>query len=467
MRPNRRAAETEPAPRAKPSIFLSDTRRAPERPDVLVLEGGVPLQGTVEVRGAKNSVPKQMVASVLTNDPCELANVPDIQDVEVVADMLGTLGAEIDATSSNGLKLNASGMQPADLHRLKLYSGKSRIPILLCGPLLHRFGVAVFPVLGGCRIGKRPVDYHIELLRELGAEIEELPDSVRLTAKKLRGNRVRLEYPSVGATEQLLLAAVLAEGVTELSNAAIEPEIIDLICVLQKMGAVISVDADRVIRVVGCDELHGFEHTAIPDRLEASSWACAAAATNGRIFVKNARQQDMMTFLNAYRQMGGDFHISDEGIEFWRSEGGLRAISLETDVHPGFMTDWLPPFAITLSQAEGVSIAHETVYENRFGYVDALNKMGAKIQLHRECLGSKNCRFGQRNFLHSAVISGPTQLHAADVEVPDLRGGFSYVIAALAANGVSRVGNASLIRRGYEGFVSKLHAVGAAVVKPL
>jgi UDP-N-acetylglucosamine 1-carboxyvinyltransferase len=243
-----------------------------------------------------------------------------------------------------------------------------------------------------------------------------------------------------------------------------EPEIMDLIMVLQKMGAIISVDVDRVITIVGVKRMRGFDHTTIPDRLEAASWASAAIATNGRIFVRHARQEHMMTFLNRYRQIGGDFRVSDDGIEFWRAGDKLRSTAVETDVHPGFTTDYQQPFVIALTQAEGVSIVHETVYEQRFGYVEALNRMGAQIQLYRECLGGLKCRFGQRNYKHSAVIVGATPLRGAEIHIPDLRAGFSYVIAALVAEGVSTLHNTALIERGYENLVPKLRALGAEIV---
>jgi UDP-N-acetylglucosamine 1-carboxyvinyltransferase len=212
-------------------------------------------------------------------------------------------------------------------------------------------------------------------------------------------------------------------------------------------------------------ELGGYDHAAMPDRLEAASWASAAAATGGRIFVRNARQVDMMTFLNQFRKIGGDFEVTGDGIAFWRREWGLHSTVLETDVHPGFMTDWQQPFVIALTQAAGVSIVHETVYEERFGYVEALNRMGAQIQIYRECLGGLHCRFGQRNYLHSGVIVGPTPLHGAEIYIPDLRAGFSYVIAALVAAGASTLTNTSLIQRGYENLIPKLHALGAEVVE--
>jgi UDP-N-acetylglucosamine 1-carboxyvinyltransferase len=241
----------------------------------------------------------------------------------------------------------------------------------------------------------------------------------------------------------------------------VEPEIIDLIAILQKMGAIISVDTDRVIRIEGVERMDGFSHRALFDRNEAASWAAAALATGGDIFVAGAEQTKMTTFLNVFRKIGGAFDIEDDGIRFFHPGGELKPVVIETDVHPGFMTDWQQPLVVALSQAKGLSIVHETVYENRFGFTDALRKMGAEIQIYRECLGGHPCRFGRRNFYHSAVISGPAKLTGADITVPDLRGGFSHVVAALAAEGKSTVSNIELISRGYEHFLDKLTALGA------
>jgi UDP-N-acetylglucosamine 1-carboxyvinyltransferase len=285
---------------------------------------------------------------------------------------------------------------------------------------------------------------------------------IHIFAKKLVGAKIHLEYPSVGATEQVLLASVLAEGVTVLENAAIEPEIMDLVALLQKMGAIISVDTDRVITVTGVPELRGYEHAVIPDRIEAASWACAAAVTNGDIFVRGARQLDMMTFLNTFRKVGGEFTVEDEGIRFSRG-AEIQPITLETGVHPGFMTDWQQPFVVLLTQAPGVSIVHETVYEERFGYVKALQEMGADIELRTECLGSTPCRFAGLGYAHSAIIKGPRALRAADIEIPDLRAGFSYVVAALAADGVSTIRGSEVLSRGYERFAEKLKGLGAEI----
>lgn len=431
--------------------------------DTITFRGGQPLRGRIEVRGAKNLVTKAMVAALLGETPSILRDVPNISDVRVVSGLLEIHGAKIERDEVSGeLRLDPSNVESAHMAEINAHAGSSRIPILFCGPLLHRLGEAFIPDLGGCRIGDRPIDFHLDVLRNFGAVVEKLPDGIRMSAPNgLVGAKIELPYPSVGATEQVLLTSVRAEGRTELRNAAIEPEIMDLINILQKMGASISVDADRVIRVEGVEKLTGYAHRALFDRNEAASWASAALVTKGDIFVGGARQPEMLTFLNVFRKVGGAFEIEDDGIRFYHPGGELKPVVIETDVHPGFMTDWQQPLVVALTQAQGVSIVHETVYEQRFGFVDALVEMGATVQLHRECLGSEHCRFGQRNFLHSAVISGPTELHGADIEVPDLRGGFSHLIAALAADGVSRVSNVGIIARGYENFIEKLRDLGA------
>jgi UDP-N-acetylglucosamine 1-carboxyvinyltransferase len=434
--------------------------------DTITINGGRPLVGRIEVKGAKNLVTKAMVAALLGESPSELRDVPDISDVRVVKGLLEVHGVKVNHNVAEGtIMLDPQGVESAHMVDIDAHAGSSRIPILFCGPLLHRLGEAFIPDLGGCRIGDRPIDYHLEVLGNFGAVIEKLPTGIRITAPEgLLGTKISLPYPSVGATEQVLLTAVRAKGKTELSGAAIEPEIMDLINILQKMGAIISVDTDRVIRIEGVDRLEGYTHRALFDRNEAASWASAALATGGDIFVGGAQQAEMLTFLNIFRKVGGAFEIHDDGIRFYHPGGELKPVVIETDVHPGFMTDWQQPLVIALTKAKGVSIVHETVYEQRFGFVEALIEMGANIQLHSDCLGAHPCRFGQRNFLHSAVISGPTKLHGADIEVPDLRGGFSHLIAALTAEGTSRVSNVGIISRGYGDFITKLRQLGADFV---
>ncbi|GAA1170377.1 UDP-N-acetylglucosamine 1-carboxyvinyltransferase [Nesterenkonia xinjiangensis] len=432
---------------------------------LLTIQGGKPLEGSVRVRGAKNLVPKAMVASLLGSEPSKLRNVPEIKDVEIVTNLLTIHGVTVDVEPETGdLTLDPRQMRNAEHSEIDTHAGDSRIPILFCGPLMHKNGEAFIPDLGGCRIGDRPIDYHLEVLRTFGAVVDKQVTGIHITAPKgLKGAKLDLPYPSVGATEQVLLTAVMAEGITELKNAAVEPEIHDLIAILQQMGAIISVNTDRTIRIEGVDRLSGFRHRAIPDRNESASWASAALVTRGDIYVRGAAQRDLTAFLNTYRKIGGEFEVDDDGIRFWHAGDPLKPLVLETDVHPGFMTDWQQPMVVALTQAHGVSIVHETVYENRFGFTEALKRMGASIQLHRECLGSNPCRFGQRNFLHSAVISGPSELKGTDIDVPDLRGGFSHLIAALAAQGTSRVTGIEIINRGYERFIDKIAGLGADV----
>ena len=433
---------------------------------LLRVEGGKPLRGYINVRGAKNLVPKAMVAALLGDTPSVISNVPHIRDVEVVSGLLRVHGATVDFDAKAGvLSIDPSAIETASSASINAHAGSSRIPILFCGPLLHRLGRATIPDLGGCHIGDRPVNFHLEILRRFGAKVDRTDGALHLTTngRRLQGTTIDLPYPSVGATEQTLLTAVRAEGKTVLTGAAVEPEIIDLIDVLKKMGAIISVDTDRTITIEGVDALEGFNHRAIPDRIEAGSWACAALTTGGDITVLGARQTAMSAFLNVFRKVGGAFEVKEEGIRFYHPGGELHSMAMETNVHPGFMTDWQQPLVVALTQAKGLSIVHETVYENRLGFTNALNQMGANIQLYRECLTGAECRFGARNYYHSAVIAGPTPLHGSDIVVPDLRGGFSYLIAALAAEGISHVKGINLIDRGYADFMDKLYALDAQV----
>jgi len=433
-----------------------------EEADEVTFEGGKPLIGEVEVRGAKNLVTKAMVAALLGDSPSVLRGVPAIRDVAVVKGLLEAHAVTVTELADGELELDPRGATSAHFAEIDAHAGSSRIPILFCGPLLHQLGEAFIPDLGGCRIGDRPINFHLDALRAFGAEIDKSYEGIRLRApRRLVGARVDLPYPSVGATEQVLLTAVRAQGVTELTNAAIEPEIMDLIQILQKMGAIILVEPNRTIVIEGVDSLAGYRHKAIPDRSEAASWAAAALATRGDIYVRGAHQADLMTFLNVYRKVGGLFDVDDEGIRFSHPGGEIKPVVIETDVHPGFMTDWQQPMVVALTQATGRSIVHETVYENRFGFTDALTKMGADIEVYKEGIASITRRVPRRPLEQAAVITGPTPLHGADVRVPDLRGGFSHVIAAVTASGPSTVSNLGIISRGYEHLLAKLSGLGA------
>ena len=431
--------------------------------DVLAIRGGRPLRGRVDVKGAKNLATKAMVAALLGEDASILRDVPALSDVAVVRSLLEVHGVRVTEGDEAGtLHLDPSDVESAHMEEIDAHAGASRIPILFCGPLLHRLGQAFIPDLGGCRIGDRPIDFHLDALRKFGATVEKLPSGIRLSTPngRLHGANIHLPYPSVGATEQVLLTAVRAEGTTELRNAAIEPEIMDLIAVLQKMGAIISYEPNRVILIEGVETLRGYDHRAIFDRNEAASWASAALATDGEIFVGGAKQQEMLTFLNVFRKAGGWFDIQEDGILF-RRDGDVKPVVVETDVHPGFMTDWQQPLVVALTQATGRSVVHETVYENRLGFTDALVKMGADIVVHPHGLQDGPRRVPRRELEQAAVITGPTPLRGADIVVPDLRGGYSHIIAALTATGESKVSGVDILSRGYENFLAKLESLGA------
>lgn len=433
----------------------------------LRLEGGYPAQGTIRIRGSKNALPKVMIAALLSRSPSTISNVADIRDTTIVSDLIAAFGGTVTMSHTpREIHIAAPSLGELSADDFAHFHTRSRIPILACAPLLHRGQIARIAIPGGCVIGPRPIDFHLSVLSAFGAQVETSGVVTSVFAPNgLKGARVALPYPSVGATEQFLLAASRAEGDSELSNAAIEPEILDLICVLQKMGGMITVHPNRSVTVTGVRDLTGFDHAVIPDRLEAASWACLALATNGEITVNGVRQTDLSTFLNVYRRAGGEFAISPDGTSIvFRREGHLlRPLALETDVHPGFMTDWQSPFVTALTQADGVTVVHETVYEDRLGYTSALSALGANIQVFTECLGPTPCRFGRANHRHSAVIVGPAKLSGTELAVPDLRGGFSYVIAAAAASGQSIIHGIELLDRGYEDFREKLMAVGVRV----
>lgn len=432
----------------------------------LRIEGGVPLIGEVRASGAKNAITKLLVASLLSDKPCTFYNVPDIGDVRITVELCQEIGMQVEWDRVTG-SIHCQTKDIKTSYIPQRFSGSNRIPILMIGALLGRTEEDVIvPTVGGCKIGRRPVEFHIDALKKLGACIE-LRDMKREQAYfahahgGLQGTEIPLPYPSVGATENTILAAVSARGITTIRNAAVEPEIMELILFLQKIGAKISVEADRTIRIVGTRVFHETEHTVLPDRIEAASLGMAAIGTKGRVLVRGAQHETMMTFLNKLREIGGGFSVKKDGIEFYYDGPLQGSMHLETDVHPGFMTDWQPPFCVLLTQASGVSVVHETVYENRFGFTSALRDMGADISLFKQCLGGKPCRFGSCSHYHSMVVRGPTPFIAKSLAIPDLRAGFAYVMAGLIAPGATTISGTYFLERGYEKIVEKLQNIGA------
>lgn len=436
--------------------------------DILQVRGNGKLEGTVKAAGAKNAMTKLLVGSLLSDKKCVFYNVPEIGDVEITVNLCKEIGSEVQWDKEKGI-IEIITKELKTSYIPQRFSGANRIPILLIGALLGRTDEdIIIPTVGGDAIGKRSIDFHITALTKLGASVEyrEMKKEGAYLAHAhygLYGNLIELPFPSVGATENSILAGVRAKGRTVIKNAATEPEIIELILFLQKLGANIHLDVDRTIRIEGIHAFHEVEHTVMADRIETASFGMAAIATKGRVFVEGAQHEHMITFLNKMREIGGGFAIKNQGIEFFY-QGPLKGGShVETDVHPGFMTDWQQPYAVLLTQAHGTSVIHETVYENRFGYIKTLSEMGADIVSFKQCLGSKCCRFAQYNYDHSIIVKGCTPLKEHDITIPDLRAGFAYVMAALIASGESLISGMQFLDRGYERLVPKLQGLGAQI----
>lgn len=433
--------------------------------EVLCIKGGTPLEGHIRASGAKNAITKLLVASLLSDQKCYFSNVPNIGDVDVTVSLCREIGMDVVWDKEAGL-MEVQTKELKSTYVPQRFSGSNRIPILMMGALLGRTEEDVIvPTVGGCDIGVRAVNFHIEALRNLGAVIEfrEMKREGAYFAHAhhgLKGTLIELPYPSVGATENTILAAVRAKGMTVIKNAAIEPEVIELILFLQKLGANITLDTDRTIQIEGTKRFYPVEHVVIADRIEAASWGMAAIATKGRVFIEGVAHSDMLTFLNKIREVGGGFSVKKNGIEFFYERPLEGGVLLETDVHPGFMTDWQQPFIVLLTQAKGTSVLHETVYEKRFGYTEMLRCMGADISLFKQCLGDKRCRFASLGHPHSLIVRGVTELVAKDITIPDLRAGFAYVMAALIAEGKSRITGLPFLDRGYEDLVGKLETLG-------
>ncbi|MBF8263760.1 MAG: murA [Parachlamydiales bacterium] len=413
---------------------------------------------------------KLLVASLLSDKKCTFHNVPNIGDVEITVNLCREIGSEVQWDKKNHtLEIVTHELKTSYVPQR--YSGSNRIPILMIGALMGRTDEDIIvPTLGGDMLGSRPVDLHINALQKLGAHIEyrDMKKEGAYLAHAhhgLKGAVINLNYPSVGATENTILAAVRAKGTTLIRNAAIEPEIIDLILFLQKLGANIMVDVDRTICIQHAHQFHEVEHTIMTDRNEVASYAMCAISTKGRVFIEGAEHLQMIAFLNKIREIGGGFTVKPNGIEFFHNGLLKGGVHIETDVHPGFMTDWQQPFVVLLTQTSGCSIIHETVYENRFGYAATLKEMGADIELFTQCLGGKTCRFAACNHHHSLVVKGPSPLHAKEIAIPDLRAGFAYVMAALLAPEVSTISNVDFLDRGYEDLVGKLTALGADITR--
>ena len=416
---------------------------------ILVNNNG-PLHGEVEISGAKNAVLPLLAATLLTEETCTIEDVPNLVDVDVMKRMLCGYGADIDSSEAGVLKVTASEIKTSEADSEVVQ--EMRASIFTMGPMLARSGKVIMPMPGGCTIGKRPIDLHLKGFKALGAEIIEEEERVIVTAGKdgLIGDVIYLDFPSVGATENILMAATLAKGTTIIENAAKEPEIIDLANLLNKMGAKIKSAGTDMIRIEGVERLKGCIHAVIPDRIETGTFMLAAAITRGRVLVKNALPGHVRPIIAKLKECGVDVEITPEGILVDATEGELVATDIKTLPYPGFPTDIQSPFMAFLTTVEGESTVMETIFENRFMHVVELNRMGAGIT-------TWNSR--------EAVVPGGKQLHGAKVRATDLRAGAAMVLAGLAATGMTEVSEIHHIERGYENFVGKFKALGADIMK--
>jgi UDP-N-acetylglucosamine 1-carboxyvinyltransferase len=415
-----------------------------------VVEGGTPLRGTIPISGAKNAVLKLMAAAVLCDEPCTITNAPRIADVEYILEVLSDLGADARWIGEHELRIHA---QHLDWDFIPLEAAKRlRASFVLLGPMLGRIGKVVIPNPGGDRIGRRPVQVHVEALRALGAEIIYKWGYYYASAPGgLRGTSLRLDQASVTGTENVLMAAVLADGRTTLGNAAAEPEVDNLIDFLNAMGGRVHREPHDVHTIiidgVPRGSLHGARAEVIADRIEAGSFAIAAAISGGELFLEGGRADHLGAFIDACRQTGIEVELEANGFRV-AGKPPFRRHEISTAIYPGFPTDLQAPFSLVLVEADGVSTINENLYEDRFDYTLALQQMGAKIHVFDA---------------HTAVFHGPSRLQGAASEIPDLRAGATLVLAALAAEGESRIQGIEHVARGYENMVGKLSAVGARI----
>jgi len=414
-----------------------------------IVTGGVPLRGEVRIAGAKNAVLKMMAAAVLTDDRCVLRNVPRISDVQILRGVMTDIGFSVSPLEDGALEITATG---ADWLFVPLEAAmKMRSSFILLGPLLSRFGRVIISNPGGDRIGRRPVDLHVDAMRSLGAEIEYKNGYYFAQAPGgLRGARITFPYVTVMGTENAMLAGTLARGTTVIENAAQEPEVDDLVAMLRAMGASIERTAPHRLEIEGVDRLHGVEHRVLGDRLEAGTFAMAAAVTGGEITVRGVDPTHLAAFTDLLTGMGisSDTFTEDGGGLRVRGGDAIRPADVETQPYPGFATDLQAPLAVLMTQAQGISTIHETIYEDRLDYTMELVKMGAVI----EVLDERHAR-----------IAGPTPLHGREVEIADLRAGATLILAALAADETSVISGVEHVDRGYEAIESKLVDLGAQI----
>ncbi len=410
-----------------------------------VINGPTELSGEIAVAGAKNMALKALAASLLSNEPMFIRNVPEIEDVKRLLEILKKLGVEANLVAANQYRLLASKIDPQSLDGELV--GRLRASLVLLGPLLARFGYARFPHPGGCIIGKRPIDLFINGFKALGAQVKEVNGSYEFKTKQLQGATIVFPQITVSGTETLMLAAVLAKGKSTLINVAQEPEVIALANYLNANGARISGVGSSQLVIDGVDKIGASEITVIPDRIETGSFLAMALATGSEINITNCQPKHLQVPLAILKEMGAKIEVGKDNILVKKSKP-LKAANVKTHEYPGFVTDMQAPFTVLMTQAEGQSLMHETIYEARLFYTDYLNRMGANVILCDP---------------HRAIITGPTPLRGKELESPDLRAGIAMVIAGLTATGRTTIDNIYQIERGYENLIVKLQGLGATI----
>lgn len=416
-------------------------------PENMIIKGGAKLYGTVDVQGSKNAALPVMAASILLKDgTLSLEGVPDLHDIRTMCDLLSDLGASV-TFSGHSMKIDVPEKlkteTPVELVR------KMRASSLVLGPLVARCGRAHLPLPGGCVLGSRPLDFHLKGLAKMGADIELRSGAVEAAAGRLKGATITLDYPSVGATENLMMAAALAEGTTFIENAAKEPEIVNLAEILRLMGSPVRGDGTETIRINGAASLHSATGEIIPDRIEAATYLIAGVITNGAVTVKGISAGFMEAILNKLEEAGAAIDIFGDEITA-KADAPLKGITVKTMPYPGFPTDVQPQMMAALTLASGTSVIHESVFDSRLMHINEFKKMGAKIEV-------------QDNV---AIITGVPALSGAEVCSSNLRAGAALILLALAADGVSTVSGLHHVWRGYEGLIDKLRSLGADISYP-
>ena len=414
--------------------------------DQYVIKGGNPLVGEVEIGGAKNAALAILAAAIMTDETVLIENLPDVRDINVLLEAMQQIGAQTDRIDRHTVKINGShiGDYSVDYEYIK----KIRASYYLLGALLGKYKKAEVPLPGGCNIGSRPIDQHLKGFRAMGADVKIEYGSIMAEAKHLRGSHIYLDVVSVGATINIMMAASMAEGNTVIENAAKEPHVVDVANFLNSMGANIKGAGTDVIRIKGVEKLHSTEYSIIPDQIEAGTFMFAAAAPRGDVTVKNVIPKHLEATTSKLLEIGCEIEELDDAVRVVCSKG-LRSTNVKTLPYPGFPTDMQPQITATLALAKGSSIVTESIFENRFKYVDELARMGANIKVEG----------------NTAIIDGVERYTGARVSSPDLRAGAALVIAGLAADGITIVDDIHYIERGYERFDEKLRSLGAEMEK--